>query len=153
MNKLLAAAAAALLLSAGAVLADAGHNHAIGRPGDAKKVSRTIEMTMTDEMRFHPTSIRVKQGETIRFVVRNQGQMKHELVLGTDKDLKEHAALMQKFPEMEHDDPHAITVEPGKTGELIWQFTRSGDLKFACLVPGHYEAGMIGTLTVQHAQK
>lgn len=153
MNKLLAAATAALLASAAPALADAGHNQAVGRPGDAKKVTRTVELTMSDEMRFHPASLRVKQGEVIRFIVRNTGEMKHELVLGTDKDLKQHAATMQKFPEMEHDDANAITVEPGKTGELVWQFTRSGSLKFACLVPGHYEAGMIGSLTVQQPKK
>jgi uncharacterized cupredoxin-like copper-binding protein len=153
MNKLLAATVAALLLSASPLLADAGHNHAIGRPGDAKKVTRTVELTMTDQMRFEPAAVLVKQGETIRFVVHNKGEMKHELVLGTDADLKQHAAMMQKFPEMEHDDPHAITVEPGKTGELVWQFTRPGNLRFGCLVPGHYEAGMVGRLTVQQAQK
>jgi uncharacterized cupredoxin-like copper-binding protein len=153
MNKLLAATVAALLLSASPLLADAGHTHAIGRPGDAKKVTRTVELTMTDQMRFEPAAVRVKQGETIRFVVHNKGEMKHELVLGTDADLKQHAAMMQKFPEMEHDDPHAITVEPGKTGELVWQFTRAGNLRFVCLVPGHYEAGMVGKLTVQQAQK
>src|SRR5690242_7348610 len=99
MNKLFgAAAAAALLLSAAAALADPGHMHAIGKPGEAKKVTRTIEVTMNDEMRFLPASIQVKRDETIRFVVKNVGQMKHEMVLGTDKDLKDHAALLQKFP-------------------------------------------------------
>lgn len=154
MSKLFgAAAAAALTLFATPVLADAGHMHAIGQPGDAKKANRTIEVTMSDEMRFTPAAIRVKRGETIRFVVKNTGQMKHELVLGRNDDLKAHAALMQKHPEMEHDDPNAVAVEPGKTGELVWHFARSGSFKFACLVPGHFEAGMVGTLTVQQLQK
>lgn len=154
MNKLFgAAAAAALLLSAPAVFADAGHMHAIGKPGEAKNVTRTIEVTMNDEMRYLPASIQVKRNETIRFVVKNVGQMKHEMVLGLDKDLKEHAALMQKHPEMEHDDPNAVAVEPGKTGEMIWHFTRAGNFKFACLQPGHFEAGMVGKVTVQQAAK
>lgn len=152
MNKLFGAgAAAALALLSSPVLADAGHMHAIGQPGDAKKVSRTIEVRMDDEMRYSPASIRVKRGETVRFVVKNVGQMKHELVIGRDKDLKEHAALMQKHPEMEHDDPNAVAVDPGQTGELVWHFTRAGNFKFACLMPGHFEAGMVGTLTVQQA--
>lgn len=150
MNKLFGAAAAlALLLFTSAVFADAGHMHAIGKPGEAKNVTRTIEVTMNDEMRFLPAAIPVKRHETIRFVVKNVGQMKHEMVLGTEKDLKAHAALMQKFPEMEHDDPNAVAVEPGKTGEMIWQFTRAGNFKFGCLQPGHFEAGMVGRVIVQ----
>lgn len=147
------AAAAALVLLAPAAFADAGHMHAIGKPGEANKVTRTIEVTMNDEMRYLPASIQVKRNETIRFIVKNVGQMKHEMVLGLDKDLKAHAAMMQKFPEMEHDDPNAVAVEPGKTGEFVWQFTRTGNFKFACLQPGHFEAGMVGKVTVQQTQK
>jgi uncharacterized cupredoxin-like copper-binding protein len=154
MNQLFgAAAAAALALLAPAASADPGHMHALGKPGEAKSVTRTIEVTMNDQMRYSPESIQVKRNETIRFIVKNVGEMKHEMVLGTDKDLKAHAALMQKFPEMEHDDPNAVAVEPGKSGELIWQFTRTGNFKFACLQPGHFEAGMVGKVTVQQAQK
>jgi uncharacterized cupredoxin-like copper-binding protein len=93
--------------------------------------------------------ITVKRGETIKFVVKNTGKMKHEMVLGTLKELKEHAALMQKFPEMEHADPNQISVDPGKTGELIWQFTKAGTFDFACLQPGHFEAGMVGKVAVK----
>jgi uncharacterized cupredoxin-like copper-binding protein len=131
-----------------AAKADAGHAAALGRPGDAKKVSRTIEVGMSDDMRFTPASVNVRQNETIRFVVKNTGKLKHELVLGTLAALKEHAAMMQKFPEMEHDDPNAVTVEPGRTGSLVWQFTRAGTFDFACLVPGHFEAGMKGRIAV-----
>ncbi len=150
MNKLLASAfVASFALATSFAFADAGHMHAIGKPGDPKKVARTVEVTMTDQMRYTPDSVRVKRGETIRFVVKNTGQIKHEMVIGTAKDLKEHAAAMQKNPEMEHDDPNAVTVEPGRTSELVWQFTQAGNLKFACLVPGHFEAGMVGNLTIQ----
>jgi uncharacterized cupredoxin-like copper-binding protein len=129
--------------------AEAGHAQALGRPGDPKKVSRTVEVSMSDDMRFKPAAIAVKRNETIRFVVRNDGKIRHEMVLGSMAELKEHAALMQKFPEMEHDDPNAATVEPGKTGTLVWQFTRAGTFDFACLQPGHFEAGMVGKLSVK----
>ena len=125
-----------------------GHASLLGKAGNPKKVTRTIEVGMNDTMRFSPADIPVKSGETIRFVVKNGGKVKHEMVLGTPKELKEHAALMRKFPEMEHADPNQVSVEPGKTGELIWQFTRAGKVDFACLQPGHYEAGMTGMVTV-----
>ena len=125
-----------------------GHASTLGKPGDAKKVSRTIEVGMNDTMRFSPAHIAVKSGETIRFVVKNNGKLKHEMVLGTVKALKKHAALMLKFPEMEHADPNQVSVDPGKTGEMLWQFTRAGKVDFACLQPGHYEAGMTGKVTV-----
>jgi uncharacterized cupredoxin-like copper-binding protein len=129
-----------------------GHSHApsdaIGVPGKANKVSRTVTVDMTDNMRFTPSSLAVKRGETIRFVVKNSGQLKHEFVLGTEKELKEHYEVMKKFPEMEHDDPNMVTVAPGKTGEVIWQFTKSGTVDFGCLQPGHYDAGMKGAVKV-----
>ncbi len=125
-----------------------GHASALGKPGDAKKVSRTVEITMSDAMRFSPASVAVKRNETIRFVLKNEGKLKHEMVLGTIQELKEHAALMLKFPEMEHADPNQASVDAGKTGELIWQFTKAGTFDFACLQAGHYEAGMKGQVMV-----
>jgi uncharacterized cupredoxin-like copper-binding protein len=119
-----------------------------GIAGDAKSVTRTIEVTMTDNMRFTPDKIDVKQGETIKFVVRNSGKVMHEMVIGTRKDLDEHAALMAKFPTMEHDEPYQAHVAAGKTGELIWNFNRPGDFDFACLIAGHYQAGMVGKIHV-----
>ena len=126
-----------------------GHADALGKPGDPKKISRTIEVQMSDAMRFSPENIKVKRGETIKFVLTNAGKVKHEMVLGSIKELKEHAALMQKFPEMEHADPNMVSVDPGKTGELTWQFTRAGTFDFACLQPGHFEAGMVGKVAVK----
>ena len=131
--------------------ADVGHEGALGRPGDPGKVTRNVEVEMSDAMRFNPESIRVKRGETIRFIVKNTGKLQHEMVLGTIMELKEHAELMRKFPEMEHADPNQVSVEPGKTGELIWQFTNAGTFDFACLVPGHFEAGMVGKVHVGRA--
>ena len=135
--------------AAGNHAGDHGHsNAAIGVPGDASKVSRSIAIDMSDAMRFTPSQIRVKRGETIRFVVKNSGQLKHEFNLGTEKDLKAHYELMKKFPEMEHDEPNIASVAPGGTGEVVWQFTKAGTVSFACLHPGHYEAGMKGQVKV-----
>jgi uncharacterized cupredoxin-like copper-binding protein len=119
-----------------------------GIAGQARQVVRTIEVKMTDDMRFTPNVIRVKQGETIRLVHRNQGQVMHEFVLGTKQELDEHAALMKKFPNMEHDEPYMAHVGPGQTGEIIWTFNRVGEFDFGCLLPGHYEAGMVGKVQV-----
>lgn len=124
------------------------HAFAFGQPGDAKKVSRTVEITMNDAMRFKPSSVSVRRNETIRFVLKNEGRLRHEMVLGRISDLKKHAALMIKFPDMQHSDPNQASVEPGQTGELVWRFTRSGSVDFACLQPGHYDAGMKGQVVV-----
>jgi uncharacterized cupredoxin-like copper-binding protein len=114
----------------------------------AAKGARTIEIRMTDDMRFRPDRIEVREGETIRFVVRNGGKVLHEMVIGTDKDLAEHAALMQKFPTMEHEEPYMKHVRPGRKDDLVWNFNRPGTFQFACLIPGHFEAGMKGTIVV-----
>lgn len=130
-----------------------GHGHddeetAIGKPGVAVKVNRTITIDMNDNMRYTPAEIQVKQGETIRFVVNNSGKVKHELSLGTQQELFEHLEQMKKFPDMEHDEPSKVTLAPGKRGEIVWQFTKAGTVNFACLMPGHYEAGMKGAIKV-----
>ena len=130
-----------------------GHHEsaAIGVPGDAKSVNRTVNIVMSDNMRYTPSSIKVKNGETIRFVLKNKGKLEHEMVLGSAKELKQHAELMKKNPHMEHDEPNQVSVGPGKTKELIWQFTQSGNVDFACLEPGHMEAGMVGKVRVAAA--
>lgn len=120
-----------------------------GIAGDAKAVSRTIAISMIDQMRFAPDRIEVRQGETIRFVLRNDGKLMHEFVIGTKKELDEHAALMVKFPNMEHDEPYMSHVASGNTGDVIWKFNRAGDFDFACLIAGHYQAGMVGTIKVR----
>lgn len=145
---------AALSLSSAAL---AGGDHAggrghegedIGRPGVAAKVTRTVTVDMVDAMRFSPEKLSVKQGETIRFIVKNSGKLKHEFVLGTEAEHRQHYEQMLKFPEMEHADPNMVSVAPGQTGELIWQFTKTGQVDFACLHPGHYVAGMKGAIKV-----
>ena len=128
-----------------------GEESMVGEPGKASEVSRTITVDMADAMRFKPEMIDVQQGETIRFVVKNSGRLKHEMVLGTPKELKAHYAMMLKMPEMEHAEDNMVTVEPGKTGEIIWRFARARVVDFACLQPGHYGAGMKGQVRVTRA--
>ncbi len=124
-----------------------------GIAGEAKAAKRTIEIRMTDNMRFTPDNIEIRQGETVRFRHMNNGNVMHEFVLGTQAELAEHAALMKKFPNMEHDEPYMAHVPPGKQGEIVWTFNRPGDFDFACLLPGHYEAGMVGRIRVVAAAK
>ncbi|MGQ0546727.1 MAG: cupredoxin domain-containing protein [Betaproteobacteria bacterium] len=139
-----------------------------GKAGNPKRIDRTIRVGMQDTMRFAvvaaertsdvragntphamPADIVVKKGETVRFLVRNDGKVMHEMVIGSMEQLKQHAELMRKFPGMEHDEAYMAHVAPGKQGEVVWQFTRAGELHYACLIPGHMEAGMIAKITVQ----
>lgn len=121
---------------------------AFGIAGDESKVSRTMDMEALDTFRFNPNKLTVKRGETIRFVMRNKGKIQHEIVIGTMAELKEHAALMQKFPEMEHEGANMAHVAPAQSGEIVWTFNRPGTFTFACLIAGHFEGGMVGTITV-----
>ena len=120
-----------------------------GREGDPRKVTRSIRLDMTDAFRFTPADFTVKRGETVKFVVANIGEVLHEMVLGTPEDIKEHAELMKRFPNMEHADANMTHVQPGDTGEIVWQFTKAGEYQFACLIPGHFEAGMVGKVVVK----
>ncbi|MDH3319343.1 MAG: cupredoxin family protein [Betaproteobacteria bacterium] len=115
---------------------------------DPRKAKRTIRVEMSDAMRFTPADIEVRRGETVRFVAANKGQVLHEMVLGTMDDLNKHADLMKRFPGMEHDELHTTHVAPGQRGEIGWRFTNTGTYYFGCLIPGHFEAGMIGKITV-----
>jgi uncharacterized cupredoxin-like copper-binding protein len=119
-----------------------------GIAGDAKDVRRTITVRMTDDMKLTPNRIEVREGETLRIRAVNAGAVMHEIVLGTREELAAHAELMKKHPGMQHDEPYMAHVPPGKQGELVWLFNRAGDFEFACLIAGHFEAGMRGTLRV-----
>lgn len=151
-------AALALTCAPALALADKGHAHgaqghgdearAWGKPGKASKASRTITINMTDDMRFSPMDLRVTAGETIRFVVVNKGRLDHEMVIGDLAELKAHAEEMRKNPGMEHEEEDGVEVKPGKRGELVWEFGKPGRFHFACLIPGHFEAGMVGRITV-----
>jgi len=126
---------------------DAVHNE-FGQTGNPKKVTKTIHVTMIDEMKFVPNKLSVKLGDTVRFVVKNGGETLHEMVLGRTADLKKHSAMMMKFPGMEHSEPYMAHADEGQTAEIIWTFTKVGTFEYGCLIPGHYEAGMHGTVIV-----
>ena len=147
-------------LVAAPAFADPGHRHhqngeetAYGRPGDPKRQSRTILVTMRENpdgrMAFVPERITVTRGEQIRFRLRNDGKIDHELVVATLEENLKHAEEMKKNPDMEHDDPNAKRLAPKATGEILWRFTKAGEFDFSCLIPGHREAGMTGTITVR----
>ena len=120
-----------------------------GKAADPAKAEKTIRVDMADTMRFTPSELTVKRGDTVRFVAKNSGNVLHEMVLGTMEELKAHAEMMRKHPEMEHDEPHMLHVAPGKTGQMGWRFTKTGTFYYGCLVPGHFEAGMVGKITVK----
>lgn len=125
------------------------HEADAGRSGYPARVSRSIEVTMADTMRFAPDQMNFNAGETVRFAVSNAGKIRHEMVIGSVVELQEHAEMMRKMPAMQHTDPNMISLAPGESGELIWQFDRPGTYEFACLVPGHLEAGMTGRVDVK----
>ena len=124
-------------------------NTGFGRTGDPQNVSRTVNVAMRDTLRFSPAELTIKRGDTVKFVVKNTGKTMHEMVLGSTSELKAHAELMKKFPGMEHDEPYMAHVEPGKTAEIVWQFTKVGEFQYGCLIPGHFEGGMVGKLVVK----
>jgi uncharacterized cupredoxin-like copper-binding protein len=151
---------AALALSAGLAVASpgvAGHGHdkeaTYGTPGDPKKPARIVAVSMreTDDgkMVYFPDKVEVRQGEQIKFVLKNNGKVDHEFVLDTVENNAKHKIAMQKNPDMEHDDPNARRLAVSKGGEMVWQFTKPGTFEFACLIPGHYESGMHGTVVVK----
>jgi uncharacterized cupredoxin-like copper-binding protein len=126
--------------------------HPWGKEGDPRKAVRTIAIDMADTMRYSPAEVQVKQGETVKFVVSNSGKQMHEMVIGTEEELRRHAEMMKKLPGMEHDEPYMAHVGPGKKEQITWTFTKAGRFMFGCLVPGHWEAGMKGTIVVRPKQ-
>jgi uncharacterized cupredoxin-like copper-binding protein len=136
------------LLAAFLIAGTAWAHDDFGRPGDPKKATRTVRIGMADTMRYTPSELKVRPGETVKFVVHNNGKVDHEMVLGTMQALKEHAEMMKRHPGMHHDDSHSVDVAPGKFAILVWQFTKAGTFHFGCFEPGHFEAGMVGKIEV-----
>lgn len=129
-------------------ISGAAHDRSSGAPGNPAQIDRTIEVVMDDTMRFAPDRIRVTAGDTVRFIVRNDGRLDHEMVIGSMHELKRHAEMMRAEPHMKHAEPNAASPGPGDTAEIVWRFDRAGAVDFACLVPGHLEAGMAGKIKV-----
>lgn len=129
----------------------AGMNHASADIGQAGgNPTRTLQVDMGDNMRFTPERLTVRPGETVRFVVKNSGQIRHEFVLGTPADLQAHYQMMLQQPDMPHHGMgNSVSLEAGQTGELVWHFPRQGEVAFGCLEAGHYPAGMQGKVIIQ----
>ena len=143
----------------------------IGEKGDPSKIDRTIEIEMYDNY-YYPTQIEVKKGETIKFIVKNLGELVHEYNIGTKEmhikhqpemaKLVEHEILladkidhekMKKMSKMDHSLGHShansVLLEPNETGEIIWRFSKDISLEMACNMPGHYETGMVGKINIK----
>jgi uncharacterized cupredoxin-like copper-binding protein len=150
----------AALLVAVAGWAGPGHSHgpgghatfSAGEPGDPKKPARIVQVVMREgdgKMLYVPDRLEVKKGEQIRFVLRNNGDLAHEFLLATTEENLKHGEEMKKNPDMEHDDPNGKRLDPKKSTELVWKFTKAGTFEYGCLIPGHREAGMVGTIVVK----
>ncbi|WP_310615087.1 plastocyanin/azurin family copper-binding protein [Limnohabitans sp.] len=150
------------------------HTHSYAAPvaaaGDSENASanvpasvREVAIEMQDNMRFSPEHLQVKQGETIRFTLKNLGKVRHEWVIGSAKELQEHAAQMKKMKIDTHNQAHkntdshehahggdaqALSLAAGEQGTLTWTFNQAGDVAMACFELGHYEAGMRGVIHV-----
>ena len=151
MKKITTIGLALFALAAAPALGHEQHGHATysaGEPGNPKKPSRTIEVTMS-EMEFTPSRIEVKRGEQIRFIVRNAGTEDHEFLLASTEDNLKHAEAMKKNPKMEHDDPNGVRLAPKKSAEILWKFTKAGSFEYSCLIPDHRDYGMTGRITVK----
>ena len=132
--------------------AHGGHVFAAGEPGDPNKPFRVVEITLTDGpgmMSYSPDKIDVRKGEQIKFVLKNTGYLAHEFLLDSLENNAKHKIEMEKNPEMEHDDPNGKRLEPNKSADILWRFTKAGTFEFACLIPGHYETGMKGLVVVK----
>jgi uncharacterized cupredoxin-like copper-binding protein len=156
----LAGAACSLALATTLAVAapdEPGHSHktfAAGEPGDPKKpIAGTMEITMHEtedaKMLFSPNWVEVKRGEQVRFVLKNAGKVDHEFMLDSVANNAKHKIAMEKNPDMEHDDPNGRRLNPDGSSEIVWRFTKAGTFEFACLIPGHYESGMKGTVVVK----
>ena len=155
-----ASAIAGLLMASGTAAwageGRAGHSHdetfSAGEPGDPKKPARIVQVTMGEmdgKMMFMPAKLEVKTGEQVKFVLRNNGELDHEFILATTAENLKHAEAMKKNPDMEHDDPNGKRLTPKKTDEVVWKFSKPGEFEYSCLIPGHREAGMVGTIVVK----
>jgi uncharacterized cupredoxin-like copper-binding protein len=148
-----------ILLASASAYADGDHagqtrgeTYSAGEPGDATRPARIVQVTMTEadgKMLFIPSSIEVKKDAQVKFMLRNDGELDHEFILATTAENLKHAESMKKNPDMEHDDPNGKRLAPKKTDQIVWRFTKAGEFEYSCLIPGHREAGMIGTIVVK----
>lgn len=157
IRQALLASVAVLGLAIPAALADPAHHHhpgdrPYGQPGDPRKPGRVVTITMREvdgRMIFTPDRIVVGKGEQLRLRLRNDGEIEHELVLATVEENLAHMKAMEAAPEMAHDEPNARRLKPKATADIVWQFTNAGEFDYSCLIPGHRQSGMTGTVIVR----
>jgi uncharacterized cupredoxin-like copper-binding protein len=129
------------------------HSFSAGKPCDTTKPpSRIVQVTMIEsdgKMLFLPNAVEVKKDEQVKFMLRNNGELDHEFILATTAENLKHAETMRKNPDMEHDDANGKRLAPKQTDQIVWKFSKAGDFEYSCLIPGHREAGMIGTIVVR----
>lgn len=177
-------AAALGLLTGPAVASEKGHDHgsmpgmahdmtdmmsemdrqmadtsAFGHRGEPAQVTRTVEIEAAD-IRFGTTELNFNVGETVRFVIVNNGEQPHEFTLGDTAYQEMAREMMRHMTEMgmdpvspEHAAMHAaagntVTLDAGETKELVWAFTKAGTFEFSCNLIGHSEVGMKGRIVV-----
>jgi uncharacterized cupredoxin-like copper-binding protein len=130
-----------------------GHGHSHGEAAahtssSAEPITRTMTVTLSDDMRFTPANWQATSGETVRIQLVNAGKVRHEFIIGTEAELQAHAQEMKKANANHHHASNAVSVGAGAKGELVWTFADAGVLHIACFEPGHYDAGMRGTISV-----
>ena len=136
-------------------LASSGHEsmtHDADMPAQ-REVVRTVELTARD-IEFSLGEIAVKPGETVRFVIRNEGELAHDFTIGNAETQNTHRMEMQAMMSSDsghhgHGMSNAVMIEPGETVELVWTFGEETDIQFGCNIPGHFEAGMAGKFDIQ----
>ena len=142
----------------------------IGEKGKLSEVNRTVEIKMYDNY-FEPNEIKIKKGETIKFIVSNYGELVHEFNIATKEMHIKHQPEMMKMVEheilladridkekmkemakkdhsMAHSHSNSVLLEPNQSAELIWKFSSDKNLEAACNVPGHYEVGMVANIKI-----
>ena len=129
-----------------------GHRHEmeIGKPG-TKHINRSVTVKMFETeygMIFKPNFLKFEIGQTVKINLINKGELQHEFVMDTEDGILKHKIEMENMPDMDHNDPNSLRLNPNEKGEILWTFSNSGVFEFACLIPGHYELGMHGKLTV-----
>ena len=127
-----------------------GHASSVGGPADVSSATRTIHVDLLDTMRFvFDKPLVLKRGDVVRFVVTNRGQIRHEFSIGNEVEQDSHRAMMRNMPNMVHEDPNSITVDPAGTKELVWRFDGTDLVVIACNIPGHTEAGMVAKVKLE----
>ncbi len=153
MNRFIKSAGLLLSLSISAAPLFAHGNQSsqtVGKPANPALAKQIIEVTTSDDMRFHFNKpLNIKDGDIITFNIRNKGKVAHEFSIGDEKEQAAHRKMMQKMPNMVHEDENTVTIKPNEQKSITWQFKKGEEVVISCNIPGHYEAGMVQRITVK----